>query len=112
MFLCAGLLILRLPTWGFVLGLLSLLAVLCWLALSGKPVVKLTWPSEPGQPPQSIAATRRGEHAKLSQLEPLEMIELPGGEFWMAGQKASWGAAPTKPDTGYECLGLRWRVTQ
>lgn len=90
-FLCAGLLILRLPTWGFVLGLLSLLAVLCWLALSGKPVVKLTWPSVPGQPPRFVAAAPLGEPGKPSQLEPLEMIELPGGEFWMGSPDSELG---------------------
>jgi formylglycine-generating enzyme required for sulfatase activity len=72
-FLGAGLLILRLPTWGFWIGLCSLLSLLSWLALSGKPVVKLTWPTE------------------AALVEPLEMIELPGGEFDMGSPATEKG---------------------
>ena len=87
-FLGAGLLIMRLPTWGFVMGLLGLLAMLCWLALSGQPVVKLTWPSEPLPAPEPLptpTTTRKPDEAAQRALinEPLEMLELPGGEFWM-----------------------------
>ncbi|HMU41632.1 MAG TPA: hypothetical protein PKE31_21670, partial [Pseudomonadota bacterium] len=49
-FLGAGLLVIGLPTWGFVPGLLGLVALLVWLALSGKPVVKLTWETAPTGP--------------------------------------------------------------
>jgi formylglycine-generating enzyme required for sulfatase activity len=77
-FLFAGLIVLHLPTWGFVLGVPGLLSLLVWLALSGQPVVKLIWPEQPEAVPAILSPPK-----PVRTDEPLPMVELPGGEFWM-----------------------------
>ncbi len=85
-FLISGLVVLHLPTWGFVLGLLVLLSLLLWLALSGQPLVTLVWseqseavPVSPSPPPPEQTD------------EPLVMVELPGGTFWMGSPESEPG---------------------
>lgn len=93
-FLGAGLVVLRLPTWGFVGGLLALLLLLVWLALSGQPVVKLVFAPEA----DAASQVKESSHAPVPshpvpprKSELLEMVELPGGEFWMGSPENEKG---------------------
>lgn len=81
-FLGAGLVVLRLPLWAFVGGLVGLLLLLVWLALSGKPVVKLVWTQKPDATPSLLDALP-SPSGPLSESTLLELVELAGGEFWM-----------------------------
>lgn len=80
-FLGAGLVVLRLPTWGFLGCWVGLLLLLVWLALSGKPVVKLVFAPE-AEAVQGATESLPPPSPK-PQRELLEMVELAGGEFWM-----------------------------
>ena len=88
-FFVVSLLLTRLPVWGFVAGCCLLSAAIVWLALSAKPVFKVIYPAAPSPTlvrpnPLPVASLPTVEPASAKALaEPLEMIELPGGEFWM-----------------------------
>jgi formylglycine-generating enzyme required for sulfatase activity len=88
-FFVVSLLLTRLPVWGFVAGCCLLSAAIVWLALSAKPVFKVVYPAAPSPTlvrpnPLPVASLPTVEPASAKALaEPIEMIELPGGEFWM-----------------------------
>mgnify|MGYP000721096680 CR=1 FL=1 len=88
-FLGAGLVVLRLPAWGFVGGLLGLLLLLVWLALSGKPVVKLVWPQEIDPAPVTTDSVPVPQPAR--RVELLDLVELAAGEFWMGSPESEPG---------------------
>ncbi|HNN95092.1 MAG TPA: formylglycine-generating enzyme family protein [Pseudomonadota bacterium] len=117
-FLAAGLVVVRLPSWGFVGGLLGLLLLLVWLALSGKPVVKLVFAPEantaagatasPPEPVPSPPVPRRPS-------ELLEMVELPGGAFWMGSPESEAGRDETEARHRVQVSGFamgKYPVTQ
>lgn len=89
-FLLLSLLVVGLPTWGFVSGLMVLLGLLTWLGLSGQPVVKLSEHREL-KPADSTQIAEQRKPARQRPDEPLEMIELPGGEFWMGSPESEPG---------------------
>lgn len=95
-FFCASLAISRLPPWGFAVGTMGLVGVATWLFLSGKPVVRVTWQPKPvasePAPKVAVSATPRESvpnaepptPPKPAQTDdPLPMVELPSGQFWM-----------------------------
>ncbi|MBL9043684.1 MAG: formylglycine-generating enzyme family protein [Myxococcales bacterium] len=96
-FFVGSLLLTRLPVWGFGVGCGLLSAAIVWLALSAKPVFKVVYPAVPSPTlvrpnPPSVASLPTVEPAPAKALaEPLEMVELPGGEFWMGSPDSEPG---------------------
>lgn len=96
-FFVGSLLLTRLPVWGFGVGCGLLSAAIVWLALSAKPVFKVVYPAVPSPTlvrpnPPSVASLPTVEPAPAKALaEPLEMVELPGGEFWMGSPARASG---------------------
>ena len=90
--LSAGLVVLRLPTWGVVGGLFGLLLLLVWLALSGKPVVKLVFAPEAAAAPQAPTPQPVPFTPAPPRVAPLlDMVPLPGGELRMGSPGSEVG---------------------
>jgi len=106
-----GLLTIFLPLWGFGIALLGLVALLLWLAFSGQPVVRLDFQvSDPFPPGENAIAAESVRPARL--VEPLAMVELPGGTFLMGSPESEEGRSPDEEQHRVRLAAFAMSATQ